>query len=109
SSGLFTDLSVYENIAFPIGEHYDLPEELVRSLVLMKLDAVGLRGARDMKRGDPPGGMTRRVALARAIATDPMLAMYDEPFAGLDPISLNVVATLLCKLNDALGPTSIIV
>ena len=109
SSGLFTDLSVYENLAFPIREHYVLPEELVRSLVLMKLDAVGLRGARDMMPGDLSGGMTRRVALARAIATDPMLAMYDEPFAGLDPISLNVVATLVRKLNDALGLTSIIV
>ncbi|MBC7803931.1 MAG: ABC transporter ATP-binding protein [Candidatus Parcubacteria bacterium] len=109
SSGLFTDLSVYENIAFAIREHYDLPEELVRSLVLMKLDAVGLRGARDMMPGDLSGGMTRRVALARAIATDPMLAMYDEPFAGLDPISLNVVASLIRKLNDALGLTSIVV
>jgi phospholipid/cholesterol/gamma-HCH transport system ATP-binding protein len=109
SSGLFTDLSVYENIAFPIREHYDLPEELVRSLVLMKLDAVGLRGARDMMPGDLSGGMTRRVALARAIAADPLLAMYDEPFAGLDPISLNVIATLIRKLNDALGLTSIVV
>jgi phospholipid/cholesterol/gamma-HCH transport system ATP-binding protein len=109
SSGLFTDLTVYENIAFPIREHYQLPEELVRSLVLMKLDAVGLRGARSMMPGDLSGGMTRRVALARAIATDPMLAMYDEPFAGLDPISLNVIATLIRKLNDALGLTSIIV
>jgi phospholipid/cholesterol/gamma-HCH transport system ATP-binding protein len=109
TSGLFTDLSVYENIAFPIREHYELPEELVRSLVLMKLDAVGLRGARDMMPGDLSGGMTRRVALARAIATDPLLAMYDEPFAGLDPISLNVIATLIRKLNDALGLTSIVV
>ncbi|HUK05377.1 MAG TPA: ABC transporter ATP-binding protein [Burkholderiales bacterium] len=109
SSGLFTDLSVYENIAFPIREHYELPEELVRSLVLMKLDAVGLRGARDMMPADLSGGMTRRVALARAIATDPMLAMYDEPFGGLDPISLNVIATLIRKLNDALGLTSIVV
>ena len=109
SSGLFTDLSVYENIAFPIREHYELPEELVRALVLMKLDAVGLRGARDMMPADLSGGMTRRVALARAIATDPMLAMYDEPFAGLDPISLNVIATLIRKLNDALGLTSIVV
>jgi phospholipid/cholesterol/gamma-HCH transport system ATP-binding protein len=109
ASGLFTDLSVYENIAFPIREHYHLPEELVRSLVLMKLDAVGLRGARDMMPGDLSGGMTRRVALARAIATDPLLAMYDEPFAGLDPISLNVIATLIRKLNDALGLTSIVV
>lgn len=109
SSGLFTDLSVYENLAFPIREHYQLPEELVRSLVLMKLDAVGLRGARDMMPGDLSGGMTRRVALARAIATDPMLVMYDEPFAGLDPISLNVIAQLIRKLNDALGLTSVIV
>jgi phospholipid/cholesterol/gamma-HCH transport system ATP-binding protein len=109
SSGLFTDLSVYENIAFPIREHYQLPEQLVRALVLMKLDAVGLRGARDMMPGDLSGGMTRRVALARAIANDPMLAMYDEPFAGLDPISLNVIAGLIRKLNDALGLTSIVV
>ena len=109
SSGLFTDLSVYENVAFPIREHFDLPEALVRTLVLMKLDAVGLRGARDMMPGDLSGGMTRRVALARAIATDPLLAMYDEPFAGLDPISLNVIATLIRKLNDALGLTSIVV
>jgi phospholipid/cholesterol/gamma-HCH transport system ATP-binding protein len=108
-SGLFSDLTVYENIAFALREHYDLPQELIRPLVLMKLDAVGLRGARDMKPGDLSGGMTRRVALARAIATDPMLTMYDEPFAGLDPITLNVVATLIRKLNDALGTTSIIV
>jgi phospholipid/cholesterol/gamma-HCH transport system ATP-binding protein len=109
SSGLFTDLSVYENIAFALREHYDLPEEIIRPLVLMKLDAVGLRGARDMMPGDLSGGMTRRVALARAIATDPMMVMYDEPFAGLDPITLNVVATLIRNLNDALGTTSIIV
>ena len=110
SSGLFTDLSVYDNIAFPIREHHPgLPEELVRTLVLMKLDAVGLRGARDMMPADLSGGMTRRIALARAIATDPLLVMYDEPFAGLDPISLNVVATLIRKLNDALGLTSVIV
>jgi phospholipid/cholesterol/gamma-HCH transport system ATP-binding protein len=109
SSGLFTDLSVYENIAFALREHYDIPEEIVRPLVLMKLDAVGLRGARDMMPADLSGGMTRRVALARAIATDPMLVMYDEPFAGLDPITLNVVATLIRNLNDALGTTSIVV
>jgi phospholipid/cholesterol/gamma-HCH transport system ATP-binding protein len=108
-SGLFSDLTVYENIAFALREHYDLPEEIIRALVLMKLDAVGLRGARDMKPGDLSGGMTRRVALARAIATDPMMVMYDEPFAGLDPITLNVVASLIRKLNDALGTTSIIV
>jgi phospholipid/cholesterol/gamma-HCH transport system ATP-binding protein len=109
TSGLFTDLTVYENIAFPIREHTTLPEELVRTLVLMKLHAVGLRGAHGMRTGDLSGGMTRRVALARAIAMDPMLAMYDEPFAGLDPISLNVVAGLVRRLNDALGATSIIV
>jgi phospholipid/cholesterol/gamma-HCH transport system ATP-binding protein len=109
SSGLFTDLSVYENIAFALREHYDVPDEILRPLVLMKLDAVGLRGARDMMPADLSGGMTRRVALARAIATDPMLVMYDEPFAGLDPITLNVVATLIRKLNDALGTTSIVV
>jgi len=109
SSGLFTDLSVYENIAFALREHFELPEELIRALVLMKLDAVGLRGARDMMPADLSGGMTRRVALARAIATDPLLVMYDEPFAGLDPITLNVIATLIRKLNDALGTTSIVV
>jgi len=108
-SGLFSDLSVHENIAFPIREHYDLPEELVRALVLMKLDAVGLRGARDMMPGDLSGGMSRRVALARAIATDPLLVMYDEPFGGLDPISLNVIAQLIRRLNDALGLTSVVV
>lgn len=108
-SGLFGDLSVYENIAFPIREHHNLPEELVRSLVLMKLDAVGLRGARDMMPSNLSGGMARRVALARAIATDPLLAMYDEPFGGLDPISLNAIAQLIRKLNDALGLTSVVV
>ena len=109
TSGLFSDLSVFENIAFPIREHTSLPEELVRSLVLMKLHAVGLRGAHALRVGDLSGGMTRRVALARAIAMDPLLTMYDEPFAGLDPISLNVVAGLVRRLNDALGATSIIV
>src|SRR5512147_371001 len=109
TSGLFTDLTVYENIAFPIREHTTLPEELVRALVLMKLHAVGLRGAHGMRTGDLSGGMTRRVALARAIAMDPMLAMYDEPFAGLDPISLNVIAELIRKLNDAVGAASIVV
>ncbi len=109
SSGLFSDLSVYENIAFPIRENFDLPEELVRRLVLMKLHAVGLRGARDMRPNDLSGGMTRRVALARAIATDPKLMMYDEPFAGLDPISLNQVGVLIRELNQALGLTSIVV
>jgi phospholipid/cholesterol/gamma-HCH transport system ATP-binding protein len=109
SSGLFSDLSVFDNIAFPIRENFKLSEELVRSLVLMKLHAVGLRGARDMHVNDLSGGMTRRVALARAIATDPKLMIYDEPFAGLDPISLNQVGTLIRTLNDALGLTSIVV
>ena len=109
TSGLFSDLSVFENVAFPIREHTDLPEALVRSLVLMKLHAVGLRGAHALRVADLSGGMTRRVALARAIAMDPMLTMYDEPFAGLDPISLNVIADLVRTLNDALGATSIVV
>ena len=109
SSGLFTDLSVYENIAFPIRENFDVPEDIVRRIVLMKLHAVGLRGAQAMMPGDLSGGMTRRVALARAIATDPKLMMYDEPFAGLDPISLNHVAGLIRSLNQALGLTSIVV
>ena len=109
TSGLFSDLTVYENIAFPIRENFDVPEELVRRLVLMKLQAVGLRGARDMMPVDLSGGMTRRVALARAIATDPSLMMYDEPFAGLDPISLNQVGLLIRTLNQALGLTSIVV
>jgi phospholipid/cholesterol/gamma-HCH transport system ATP-binding protein len=109
TSGLFTDLDVYENIAFPIRENFRLPEELVRRLVLMKLHAVGLRGAHKMKPADLSGGMTRRVALARAIATDPKLMMYDEPFAGLDPISLNQIVELIRALNSALGLTSIVV
>ncbi len=109
TSGLFSDLTVYENIAFPLREHTDLPEDLIRRLVLMKLHAVGLRGASQLMPSDLSGGMSRRVALARAIATEPMLAMYDEPFAGLDPISLNVIAQLIRRLNDALGTTSIVV
>ncbi len=109
TSGLFTDLDVYENIAFPIRENFHLPEELVRRIVLMKLQAVGLRGAHAMKPADLSGGMTRRVALARAIATDPKLMIYDEPFAGLDPISLNQVGQLILSLNQALGLTSIVV
>ncbi len=109
AGGLFTDLSVYENIAFPLRENSDLPEALIRSLILMKLHVVGLRGARSLMPSELSGGMTRRVALARAIVHDPMLAMYDEPFAGLDPISLNVIADLIRRLNDALGTTSIIV
>jgi phospholipid/cholesterol/gamma-HCH transport system ATP-binding protein len=109
SSGLFSDLSVYDNVAFPIAENFRVPEEIVERLVMMKLQAVGLRGARDMMPGDLSGGMTRRVALARAIATDPQLMMYDEPFAGLDPISLNQIAELIRTLNSALGLTSIVV
>jgi len=108
-SGLFTDLSVYDNVAFPIRENFDVPDELLRQLVLMKLHAVGLRGARDMKPGDLSGGMNRRVALARAVATDPKLMMYDEPFAGLDPISLNHIVRLIRELNRSLGLTSVVV
>lgn len=108
-SGLFTDLSVYENIAFQMREHTDLPEELIHNLVMMKLHAVGLRGAHDLMPTELSGGMARRVALARAIALDPVIIMYDEPFVGLDPISLGVIAQLIHKLNKALGATSIIV
>jgi phospholipid/cholesterol/gamma-HCH transport system ATP-binding protein len=106
---LFTDMSVFDNVAFPLREHTDLPEALVRDIVLMKLDAVGLRGARDLMPSEVSGGMARRVALARAIALDPDLVMYDEPFAGLDPISLGTAARLIRRLNDTLGLTSIIV
>ena len=109
ASGLFSDLTVYENVAFPIRGNFRLPEALVRRMVLMKLHAVGLRGAHGMMPGDLSGGMTRRVALARAIATDPKLLMYDEPFAGLDPISLNQIVELIRSLNQALGLTSIVV
>jgi phospholipid/cholesterol/gamma-HCH transport system ATP-binding protein len=109
NSGLFTDLSVFDNLAFPINENFEVPEEAVRRLVLMKLNAVGLRGARDMMPADLSGGMTRRVALARAVATDPTLMMYDEPFAGLDPISLTHIVDLIRTLNSALGLTSIVV
>ena len=108
-SGLFSDLSVFDNIAYPIREHTDLPEDIIHDLVLMKLHAVGLRGAQGLSTGELSGGMERRVALARAIALDPMLIMYDEPFAGLDPISLNTIANLIRRLNDALGLTSIVV
>jgi phospholipid/cholesterol/gamma-HCH transport system ATP-binding protein len=106
---LFTDLSVFENVAFTLREHTDLPEELVRDLVLMKLHSVGLRGAANLKPAELSGGMARRVALARAIALDPMLVLYDEPFAGLDPISLGVIGQLIRKNNDALGITSVVV
>jgi len=106
---LFADLNVFENVAFPMREHTDLPEALIRDIVLMKLNAVGLRGARDLMPSDLSGGMARRVALARAIALDPELVMYDEPFAGLDPISLGTAARLIRELNDAMGLTSIFV
>jgi phospholipid/cholesterol/gamma-HCH transport system ATP-binding protein len=106
---LFTDLSVFENVAFPLREHTDLQESLIKDIVLMKLSAVGLRGAHSLMPSELSGGMARRVALARAIALDPELVMYDEPFAGLDPISLGTAARLIRDLNDVLGLTSIIV
>ncbi len=106
---LFTDMSVFDNVAFPLREHTDLSEETIRDLVLMKLEAVGLRGAHKLMPGELSGGMARRVALARAVALDPMLVMYDEPFTGLDPIALGVIGQLIRKLNDALGATSIMV
>lgn len=106
---LFTDLSVFDNVAFPLREHTRLGEAMIRDLVMMKLNAVGLRGARDLMPSQVSGGMARRVALARAIALDPELIMYDEPFAGLDPISMGVSARLIRDLNDALGITSIVV
>jgi phospholipid/cholesterol/gamma-HCH transport system ATP-binding protein len=106
---LFTDLTVFENVAFPLREHTQLPERLVRDLVLLKLEAVGLRGAHQLMPAELSGGMARRVALARAEVLDPQLILYDEPFAGLDAIALSVVGRLTRKLNDALGATSIIV
>lgn len=106
---LFTDLSVFENVAFPLREHTDLPERMIRDLVLMKLEAVGLRGAHRLMPAALSGGMARRVALARAVALDPALIMYDEPFTGLDPIALGVIGRLIRTLNDALGATSIMV
>ena len=106
---LFTDLSVYDNVAFALREHTELDEAVIRDIVLMKLDAVGLRGARDLMPAQISGGMARRVALARAIALDPELIMYDEPFAGLDPISLGTAAQLIRQLNDTLGITSVVV
>lgn len=106
---LFTDMSVFDNVAFPLREHTRLPEALLRDIVLMKLEAVGLRNARDLMPSEISGGMARRVALARAIALDPELVMYDEPFAGLDPISLGTAARLIRQLNDALGLTSLVV
>jgi len=109
NGALFTDMTVFDNVAFPLREHTDLDETLIRDLVLMKLNAVGLRNAAALKPAEISGGMARRVALARAIALDPALIMYDEPFAGLDPISMGVTANLIRRLNDALGSTSILV
>lgn len=106
---LFADLNVFENVAFPLREHTDLSDALIRDIVLMKLNAVGLRGARDLMPSDLSGGMARRIALARAIALDPELVMYDEPFSGLDPISLGTAAQLIRQLNDSMGLTSIFV
>lgn len=109
SGALFTDLSVFDNVAFPLREHTRLPAHLIRTLVLMKLESVGLRGARELMPAELSGGMARRVALARAIALDPMMILYDEPFAGQDPISMGVLIKLIRTLNNALGLTSIIV
>ena len=106
---LYTDLPVFDNVAFPMRENTSLPETMIRDLVLMKLNAVGLRGAQDLMPSELSGGMARRVALARTIALDPMLIMYDEPFTGLDPISMGVISNLIRRLNAALGATSIIV
>ncbi len=106
---LFADLSAFDNVAFPLREHTDLPEVLIRDIVLMKLNAVGLRGAQALMPGEVSGGMARRVALARAIALDPELVMYDEPFSGLDPISLATAARLIRQLNDSMGLTSLFV
>ncbi|MGD2137212.1 MAG: ABC transporter ATP-binding protein [Gammaproteobacteria bacterium] len=109
SGALLTDLDVFENVAYPIREHTGLPESLVRDLVLMKLEAVGLRGASRLMPAELSGGMARRVALARAIALDPMMVLYDEPFTGQDPISMGVLVKLIRELNDALGLTSVVV
>jgi phospholipid/cholesterol/gamma-HCH transport system ATP-binding protein len=109
SGALFTDMNVFDNIAFPIREHSKLPENIIEKIVLMKLEAVGLRGARDLQPTELSGGMARRVALARAIALDPELILYDEPFAGQDPISMGVIVRLIRSLNDALGLTSVVV
>ena len=109
SGALLTDLTVFDNVAFPMREHTGLPERLIRDLVMMKLEAVGLRGAATLMPRELSGGMARRVALARAIALDPMMVMYDEPFSGQDPISMGVLVQLIRTLNDALGLTSVIV
>ncbi|ERS87824.1 organic solvent ABC transporter ATP-binding protein [Marinobacter sp. C1S70] len=109
SGALFTDLSVYENVAFPLRVHTSLPEDMIRDIVLMKLEAVGLRGARELMPSELSGGMTRRVALARSIALDPELIMYDEPFAGQDPIAMGVLVKLIRDLNSSMGLTSVLV
>ncbi len=109
SGALFTDMSVYDNIAFPIREHSNLTEAVIEKIVLMKLEAVGLRGARNLQPNELSGGMARRVALARSIALDPELILYDEPFAGQDPISMGVIVRLIRSLSDALGLTSVVV
>ena len=109
NSALLTDLNVFDNVAFPFREQTELPEELIRILVLTRLEMVGLRGACELMPAELSGGMARRVALARAIALDPDLIMYDEPFVGLDPISLGVIVELIRRLNDAMGITSVIV
>lgn len=109
TGALLTDLTLFENVAFPIREHTKLPESLLRKVVLMKLEAVGLRGARDLMPSELSGGMARRAALARAIALEPMMIMYDEPFTGLDPISKGVIAKLIRELNQSLGITSLVV
>lgn len=109
SGALFTDLTVFENVAFPLRIHTDLNDELIRDIVLLKLQAVGLRGAKDLMPSELSGGMTRRVALARAIALDPQLVMYDEPFVGQDPIAMGVLVSLIKKINQAMGITSVIV
>jgi phospholipid/cholesterol/gamma-HCH transport system ATP-binding protein len=109
SGALLTDLSVFDNVAYPLREHTRIPESMIRKLVLMKLEAVGLRGARDLMPSELSGGMARRVALARAIALDPMVILYDEPFTGQDPISMGVLIALIRQLNDASRLTSVIV
>lgn len=109
SGALLTDLNVFENIAFPIREHYNFSENMIRDIVLLKLELVGLRGARDLMPAELSGGMARRVALARAIVLDPVLMMYDEPFTGLDPVTLGTIVKLIKELNSTLGLTSVIV
>ncbi len=109
SGALFTDMTCFDNVAFPLREHTDLPETLIRTVVLMKLEAVGLRGARDLYPAELSGGMARRVSLARALALDPEIMLYDEPFAGQDPISMGALMQVIRQLNDALGLTSIVV